>query len=232
VIVSVVVPLFNEAENVAPLQSEIETAVAGIAFELIFVDDGSTDETVQKIQCNDQVHLIKLGVNQGQSAAIYAGIMAAHAPFIAVIDGDLQNDPADIPRLLATLQNRKDVDLVCGYRVKRKDTFFKRLQSRIANRVKRLFTRDGVQDSGCSLKVMRQECREALILFNGMHRFMPALIGSFGFGVIEIPVDHRARLHGRSHYGFRDRAWRGLLDLFGVCWLLSRRRGIGKRPQG
>ena len=227
---SVVVPLLNEAENVAPLQAEIDSALADLDFELIFVDDGSTDHTVANIERNDRVRVIEQKANHGQSVAIYSGLIAARAPIIAMLDGDLQNNPADIPRLLATME--RGVDLVCGYRVRRKDTISKRIQSQIANRIRRLFTRDGVRDTGCSLKVMRSECRDALVLFNGMHRFIPALIRGAGYTVSEMPVDHRARGHGVSHYGFGNRAWRGLIDLFGVCWLLSRRHGLGNRMQG
>ena len=227
---SVVVPLFNEAENVALLQAEIDAALAGLAFELILVDDGSSDDTVGRIALHDRVRVIEFGANRGQSAALHAGVMAARAPVIAMLDGDLQNNPADIPKLLSKLE--EGVDLVCGYRVKRKDTMSKRLQGWIANWIRRFVIRDGIRDTGCSLKVMRQECREALVLFNGMHRFIPALIGGAGHTLAEMPVEHRARQHGKSKYGLSNRAWRGLIDLFGVRWLLSRRARLGKGMQG
>jgi dolichol-phosphate mannosyltransferase len=168
------------------------------------------------------VRLLEFEKNAGQSAAMHAGIFAARAPVIVMLDGDLQNDPADIPAMVATLA--EGWDLVCGWRAKRKDTSFKRLQSRIANAVRSRFVGDHVRDTGCTLKVMRRECREALLLFNGMHRFIPALIGGMGWRVTEVPVNHRPRVHGVSKYGFGNRALRATMDMFGVRWLNSRRR--------
>ena len=152
---------------------------------------------------------------------MFAGIHAARGEIIALIDGDLQNDPADIPRLLAEIA--KGADLACGYRAKRKDTTFKRLQSRVANFVRSRFTGDGVRDTGCTLKAMRRPCRDALFPFTGMHRFIPALIKGAGFTITEIPVNHRPRQHGVSKYGFGNRALRATMDMLGVRWLLSRR---------
>lgn len=218
--ISVVVPLFNEAENVAALVEEITAALAGRRVELILVDDGSTDGTVGAIPRLPQVRVLEFTENRGQSAAMHAGIMAAGAPVIALLDGDLQNDPADIPRMVAALDG--GYDLICGYRARRRDTAFKRLQSRIANFVRSRFTGDGVRDTGCTLKVMRRECRDALVLFRGMHRFIPALIRGAGWRIAEVPVNHRPRLHGVSKYGFGNRALRATVDMFGVRWLLSR----------
>lgn len=220
--VSIVIPLYNEEDNVAPLQAEVAAAMANTPYELILVDDGSSDDTLARIEKSKATRVLVMDNNCGQSAAMYHGIMRAKAPIIALLDGDLQNNPHDITKLIDALTD--GTDLVCGYRAKRKDTWSKRMQSRIANRIRRAFTRDGVRDTGCSLKVMRSECRDALVFFNGMHRFIPALIGGAGFGVSEMPVDHRPRKFGTSNYGFGNRAWRGLIDLFGVCWLLSRRR--------
>lgn len=217
---SVVVPLFNEEENVASLVGEICQALAGRNFEIVLVDDGSTDQTVARIPARTEVRVLEFAKNTGQSAAMYAGIHAARGAVIATLDGDLQNDPADIPRMLDELA--QGFDLVCGYRAKRKDTFFRRLQSRVANLVRSRFTGDGVRDTGCSLKVMRRECREALIPFKGMHRFMPALIKGMGYKISEVPVNHRPRLAGVSKYGFGNRALRATRDMFGVRWLLSR----------
>ncbi len=219
--ISIVVPLFNEEDNVVELQDQIGRALAGMDYELVLVDDCSTDQTVARVQPSDRVRLLCFEKNAGQSAAMHAGINAARGAVIATLDGDLQNDPADISAMLAKLDD--GYDLVCGYRAKRKDTTFKRLQSRLANAVRSRFVGDGVRDTGCTLKVMRSECREALTLFNGMHRFIPALIGSLGYRVTEMPVNHRARIHGVSKYGFGNRALRATTDMFGVRWLNSRR---------
>jgi dolichol-phosphate mannosyltransferase len=217
---SVVVPVFNEQENIAILQSELTTALAGIDHEIVFVDDGSTDQTAAKIEKTPRVRLIRFEQNRGQSAAIYAGAAAARGDVIVFIDGDLQNDPADISRLTAEIA--RGADLVCGYRQKRKDTVTKRLTSRIANFVRSRFTKDGVRDTGCTLKAMRRECVRTLIPFKGMHRFIPALVKGAGYRLVEIPVNHRPRRFGQSKYGFGSRAVRATVDMFGVRWLLSR----------
>lgn len=218
---SLVIPLYNEEGNVLPLIREIQQALAQIPFELILVDDCSTDATVSRIPAEPFIRVMVFARNCGQSAAMHAGIMAAKAPVIALLDGDLQNDPADIPALLQRLN--EGFDLVCGYRARRRDTPFKRLQSRIANFVRSRFTGDGVRDTGCTLKVLRTPCRDSLILFRGMHRFIPALIKGGGFRIAEMPVNHRARVSGVSKYGFGNRALRATTDMFGVKWLLSRR---------
>jgi dolichol-phosphate mannosyltransferase len=218
---SLVVPLYNEEENVKPMQLEIAEALDGIDYELVLVDDGSTDGTADNVEPGERVRLLRFEKNCGQSAAMYAGIYASRGEMIALIDGDLQNDPADIPKLLAEIENGSD--LACGYRAKRKDTKFKRLQSKIANKVRSRFVGDGIRDTGCTLKVMRRECREGLIPFTGMHRFIPALIKSMGYKLSEVPVNHRARQHGVSKYGFGNRAFRATRDMFGVRWLNSRR---------
>ena len=222
-LLSVVVPLYNEQDNVAELQREIAAALTGIDYELVLVDDGSTDATLARIQRGPNVRVLAFRQNAGQSAAMHAGINHARGSFIATMDGDLQNDPADIPAMLAMLNEGAGFDLVCGYRAKRKDTPFKRLQSRIANFVRSRFVGDGVRDTGCTLKLMRQPCREALLLFNGMHRFIPALIRNMGYRVTELPVNHRPRVHGVSKYGFGNRALRATTDMLGIRWLNSRR---------
>ena len=226
---SVVVPLYNEQDNVAELQKEIASALAGVEHELILVDDCSTDETLARIQRGPKVRVIEFAKNTGQSAAMYAGIMAAKGETIALLDGDLQNDPADVLKLLQLINN--GADLACGYRAKRKDTTFKRIQSRIANAVRSRFTRDGVRDTGCTLKVMRRECREALVPFYGMHRFIPALIKGLGYKVTEMAVNHRPRVAGVSKYGFGNRAWKATCDMFAVRWLLSRQVQIRIRRE-
>lgn len=218
--VSVVVPLFNEAENVPILQSELETALRDWDYEIIFVDDGSTDQTVARVNGNDRVRLLRFERNAGQSAAMYAGLHAARGEVIVLIDGDLQNDPADIPKLLAEIN--RGADLVCGYRAVRKDSTVKRITSRIANFVRSRFTKDGVRDTGCTLKAMRRECVHALVPFKGMHRFIPALVKGAGYTLVEVPVNHRPRKFGVSKYGLGNRAVHATVDMFGVRWLLAR----------
>ena len=219
--VSVIVPLFNEEENISILQSELRAALDGLDYEIVFVDDGSLDCTVERIETAPNVLLIRFEKNTGQSAAIYAGLQAARGANAVLIDGDLQNDPADIPRLLAEVA--RGADLVCGYRINRQDTLVKRLTSRIANAVRCRFTKDGVRDTGCTLKAIRRECISALVPFKGMHRFIPALIKGAGYRLVEIPVNHRPRRFGQSKYGLGNRALRATIDMFGVRWLLSRR---------
>jgi len=218
--VSVVIPLFNEQDNIESLQRELHAALRGLDYEIVFVDDGSKDETVRGVEVRPEVRLLAFEKNAGQSAAMYAGIHAARGRVIALLDGDLQNDPADIPLLLAEIE--KGADLVCGYRAKRRDTVVKRITSRVANFVRSRFTKDGVRDTGCTLKAMRRECREALVLFYGMHRFIPALVKGAGYRIVEIPVNHRPRTAGVSKYGLGNRAIKATVDMFGVRWLLSR----------
>lgn len=219
--ISVVVPLHNEQDNVAELQKQIEAALTGHHIEVLLVDDGSTDQTAARVIPSAHTRLLRFEKNSGQSAAMFAGIQAARGDVIATLDGDLQNDPADIPAMISKLD--EGFDLVCGYRARRQDSAFKRWQSRVANAVRSRFVGDGVRDTGCTLKVMRRDCREALVLFNGMHRFIPALIRAMGYRVTEMPVNHRARVHGVSKYGFGNRAWRATMDMIGVRWLNSRR---------
>ena len=219
--VSVVVPLFNEEENVPILQAELTAALGALDYEIIFVDDGSRDSTVQRIAPDSRVRVLQFERNAGQSAAMFAGLRAAHGAVAVLIDGDLQNDPADIPRLLAEIE--RGADLVCGYRAQRKDTVVKRITSRVANFVRSRFTKDGVRDTGCTLKAMKRECVAALVPFKGMHRFIPALVKGAGYRLVEIPVNHRPRKFGESKYGLGNRALRATMDMFGVRWLLSRR---------
>jgi dolichol-phosphate mannosyltransferase len=219
--VSVVVPLFNEEANVSLLQSELRDALGELDYEMIFVDDGSTDHTAERIEAAPTIRLIRFEKNSGQSAAIYAGLKAARGASLVLIDGDLQNDPADIPRLLAEIA--RGADLVCGYRAQRRDTLVKRLTSWIANAVRSRFTKDGVRDTGCTLKAMRRECASVLVPFKGMHRFIPALVKGAGYRLVEIPVNHRPRRFGQSKYGLGNRALRATIDMLGVRWLLARR---------
>lgn len=221
---SVVVPLFNEADNVALLQKEISFALEGCHYELILVDDGSTDSTVARIQRADHVRVLRFKRNSGQSAAMLAGMRAARGEAVVLLDGDLQNDPKDIPKLLSEIE--RGADLVCGYRQRRKDTLVKRLSSRIANFVRSRFVGDGIRDTGCSLKAMRHACVDALVPFKGVHRFIPAFVKHAGFRIVEIPVNHRPRQFGVSKYGLGNRAIRATLDMFGVRWLQSRRLNL------
>jgi dolichol-phosphate mannosyltransferase len=219
--VSVIVPVYNEEENVPILQAELRAALRGVDHEFIFVDDGSADRTVERIEAAPNVRVIRFERNAGQSAAIYAGLQAARGAILVLIDGDLQNDPADIPRLVDQIS--RGADLVCGYRAQRRDTLVKRLTSRIANAVRSRYTKDGVRDTGCTLKAMRRECLTVLFPFKGMHRFIPALIKDAGYRLVEIPVNHRPRRFGQTKYGLGNRAVRATIDMFGVRWLLSRR---------
>ena len=219
--VSVVVPLYNEEENISILQRELNEALTGLDYEIIFVDDGSSDETVSRIAADPRIRVLRFEKNVGQSAAIFAGLQAVRSEIAVLIDGDLQNNPADIPRLLAEIS--RGADLVCGYRTQRKDTVVKRITSRVANFVRSRFTRDGVRDTGCTLKAMRRDCIAALVPFTGMHRFIPALVKAAGFRLVEIPVNHRSRRFGQSKYSLGNRAVRATIDMFGVRWLLSRR---------
>jgi len=218
---SVVVPLYNEEANVLILQEELRAALKGLDYEIIFVDDGSVDRTAERIEAAGNIRLIRFEKNSGQSAAIYAGLTTARGATLVIIDGDLQNDPADIPKLLAEIA--RGADLVCGYRLKRRDTLVKRATSRIANAVRSRYTKDGVRDTGCTLKAIRRECVSTLLPFKGMHRFIPALVKAAGYRLVEVPVNHRARRFGQSKYGLGNRALRATIDMFGVRWLLSRR---------
>lgn len=219
--VSVVVPLYNEEENVPILQAELTAGLAGLDYEIVFVDDGSNDQTVERIASDARIRVLRFEKNAGQSAAMYAGLHFARGATVVLIDGDLQNDPADIPKLLAEIKS--GADLVCGYRLQRKDTFVKRATSRVANFVRSRFAKDGVRDTGCTLKAMRRECIQTLVPFKGMHRFIPALVKGAGYRLVEIPVNHRPRKFGLSKYGLGNRAIRATVDMFGVRWLLSRR---------
>jgi glycosyltransferase involved in cell wall biosynthesis len=201
---SVVIPLFNEEDNIAPLCEEVRAALEGLPFEIVLVDDKSTDQTLTRIPRLPEIRVIEFEKNTGQSAAMYAGIHAAKGEIIALMDGDRQNDPADMPEL------ERGFDLVCGYRANRQDSLSKKITSRIANAVRSRFTKDGVRDTGCTLKVMRAECREALLPFYGMHRFIPALIKGMGYRITEMAVNHRPRVAGVSKYGFGNRAFKAV----------------------
>lgn len=226
---SVVIPLYNEGENVPILQQEIRAALEGRSYELILVDDGSTDDTVRRIERTPEVRVLQFEKNAGQSAAMMAGMQAARGAAVVLLDGDLQNDPRDIPKLLAEID--QGADLVCGYRARRRDTVVKRITSRVANFVRSRFVGDGIRDTGCTLKAMRRECVGALVPFKGVHRFIPALVKNAGYKIVEVPVNHRARQYGVSKYGLGNRAVRATMDMFGVRWLQSRHVAYRIRPE-
>ena len=223
-ILSVVVPVRNEAANIASLVAEIAAALAGIAHEIVYVDDGSTDETSARLRALPAVRALRHRDSCGQSAAIATGVRAARGTWIATLDGDGQNDPADIPALLARAQSAgtEPALLVAGHRVDRRDTWVKRRTSRLANAVRGGLLGDATPDTGCGLKVFRRDAFLALPIFDHMHRFLPALFIRAGGRVVSVPVNHRPRLRGRSNYGTFDRMWVGIFDLVGMVWLQRR----------
>jgi dolichol-phosphate mannosyltransferase len=226
---SVVVPVKNEAENIAPLAAEIAEALGGVVtYEILYVDDGSTDATAAEIQylAREQLHLrlFRHGRSCGQSAALLTGVKAARGGWIATLDGDGQNDPADIPRLwrLARAAPADPPLLVAGWREKRHDSWSKRTASRIANRVRSQILGDATADTGCGLKLFPRALFLELPAFDHMHRFLPALVLRAGGTVRSVPVSHRPRRSGTSKYGVFDRLGVGIVDLFGVWWLQRR----------
>jgi dolichol-phosphate mannosyltransferase len=229
--VSVIVPVRNEAENIVPLVAEIAAAMAGRSFEVIYVNDGSTDGTDAELARLKLQHpwlrQIRHARSCGQSAALRTGLWAARGPLIATLDGDGQNDPAFLPQLIAKLeQSAPQLGLVAGQRVGRKATAFKRFQSRFANAVRGAILRDGTRDSGCGLKAFPRDVGLALPYFDGLHRFLPALVRREGRDIGYVDVVDRPRGHGVSNYGFWDRLWIGILDLCGVWWLIRRKRRV------
>ena len=224
-LLSVVVPAYNEDENVVPLAEEIVNALDGLpgGFELILIDDASTDATPRLIQQirDPRVRGVFHRLNCGQSAAVGSGFQAARGEWVATLDGDGQNDPADLPAMLAqAIQER--VDCVTGVRKKRQDTFVRRFSSKIANGFRNWITGDQVRDSGCGIRVVRRAALREIPVFNGMHRFLPTLLRGQGFTVLETEVNHRERLRGTSKYGVHNRLWRGIRDCFGIRWYLKR----------
>jgi dolichol-phosphate mannosyltransferase len=229
--ISVVVPVRNEAGNIAPLVAEIAAALHDRSFEIVYVNDGSRDATEQELRGlmaeRPWLRQIRHRESCGQSAAVRSGVAMARAPIVVTLDGDGQNDPAFIPALLAALeQDAPRVGLVAGQRVGRKDTGFKKLQSRIANAVRETVLKDGTRDTGCGLKAFHRDVFMSLPYFDGLHRFLPALVRRDGFDIGYVDVVDRPRRHGASNYGFWDRLWIGILDLAGVWWLIRRKRRI------
>ena len=228
--VSVVIPVCNEDENVLPLAREIHAALAGrYSFEQIFVDDGSTDKTGEMVlaaraQGMPEIRLLQHVARSGQSAAVATGVRHARGRWIATLDGDGQNDPADFPQLLdALLQPASPgLKLVMGNRTTRRDTWLRRFSSRVANGVRGWFLKDGTPDTGCGIKVFDRDVFMHMPRFRNMHRFMPALFQREGYEVISLPVNHRERTRGTSKYGLNNRLWVGIVDLWGLRWLISR----------
>ena len=227
---SVVVPVRNEADNVLPLVEEIHAALDGRAdFELIFVDDGSTDATAQRLAqaqaAFPRLRVVRHRRSYGQSTAVASGVRTARHPWIGTLDGDRQNDPADLPKLLDALRPGRrapDLAMVIGWRTSRHDSAVRRLSSRIANGVRARLLGDATPDTGCGLKVFPRELFLRLPFFDHLHRFLPALVQREGGQVVSVPVSHRARLAGVSKYGIHNRLWVGIVDLFGVMWLQRR----------
>ncbi|HXQ29874.1 MAG TPA: glycosyltransferase family 2 protein [Gemmatimonadales bacterium] len=225
---SVVIPVYNEEDSLATLLGELAAVLqaAGRTYEVVVVDDGSTDGSFSTLKdlkgLYPELHIIAFAANAGQTAAVAAGSRAAKGRVIVTLDADLQNDPADIPILLEALDSER-ASAVVGYRLERRDSVWKRVQSRVANAVRNGLTGDSVRDTGCSLKAFRADVLRSVPLYDGMHRFLPTLIRLQGGKVVECPVRHRARRFGRTKYGLRNRAVRALVDALGVRWLARRR---------
>jgi dolichol-phosphate mannosyltransferase len=223
---SLVIPLYNEEENVLPLVEQLNVALAGWSgsVEMLLVDDGSTDRTLDLLrraqEADPRVRIIHFRRNLGQTAAIAAGFFLARGIAVVTLDGDLQNDPAEIPRLVEML---KDWDAVCGIRIHREDGWWKRLSSRIGNGFRNWLTGDNIVDTGCTLKAYRGDCLRGLDLYHGMHRFLPTLVKMRGYRVTQVPVRHRPRLHGTTKYATWGRLVKGLGDVLAVRWMKKNR---------
>ncbi|MEW6131781.1 MAG: glycosyltransferase family 2 protein [Pseudomonadota bacterium] len=230
--ISIVVPVKNEEDNVEPLVREIAAALGNRAeFEIIYVNDGSTDGTprvLERLKSEfPMLRVITHRVSCGQSQAVATGVKHARHEWIATLDGDGQNDPADIPALIEVLSDPKqpaNLQLLAGWRNKRQDTFIRRLSSKVANGVRRRFLKDDTPDTGCGLKLFARATFLELPHFDHMHRFLPALVQRNGGAVVSVPVNHRPRERGTSKYGIHNRLWVGIVDLFGVAWLQRRVR--------
>ncbi|MBR0789504.1 glycosyltransferase family 2 protein [Bradyrhizobium manausense] len=227
--VSIVVPVRNEADNIAPLIAEITAALDGRwAYEIIYVNDGSTDATGERLAGlmaqRDNLRQLRHAKSGGQSAAVRSGVRAARGTIVATLDGDGQNNPAFLPDLIAAVEKGANVGLAAGQRVGRKDTGFKKFQSRVANKVRNAILQDGTRDTGCGLKAFRREVFLTMPYFDGLHRFLPALVRREGYDIAYVDVIDRPRHSGVSNYGFFDRLWIGIMDLAGVWWLIRRKK--------
>ena len=222
--ISIIIPLYNEVDNIEPLGSSIINAMQGQNYEVVFVDDGSTDGSTQKLRewCirHTNFRTIHFKKNAGQTAAMDAGFRHAAGKYVVSMDADMQNDPADIPKLLEKLNT---YDVVCGWRQKRNDPWIKRISSKVANYIRNKLSKEDIKDTGCSLKAYRRECLDHIKLYNGMHRFLPTLFKMEGFTVTEIVVNHYPRKFGKSKYGISNRAFRAFVDLLVVRWMKKRK---------
>lgn len=223
---SVVIPAYDEKDSLAPLLEEVRAALdgSGLGYEVLFVDDGSTDGSDRVLRdlraADPRVRVVSLARNAGQSAAMDAGFRRARGDVVVTLDADLQNDPADIPRVLGALDG---CDAVVGVRVGRRDGLVRRASSRVANFVRNRLSQESIVDTGCSLKAFRRTALSRIVLYDGMHRFLPTLLKMQGFRVREVPVGHRPRRHGRSKYGIGNRLLPSFLDLLAVRWMKRRR---------
>lgn len=225
---SIIVPVFNEAPNILPLAREVHAAMSssGQSYELLFVDDASTDDTALQVaeaqRTFSEVRGLRLQQRTGQSGALWTGIHATTSPVVATLDGDLQNDPRDLPRLLREL---KDCDFVCGVRCKRCDSWVRRVSTRVARWARRKVLKVDFTDTGCAVRVFRRSVLDGLFAFDGLHRFLPVLVHANGARTKQLPICHRPRTAGCSKYGVWNRLGRGIYDLIAVCWWLKRRIG-------
>ncbi len=222
--ISLVIPLYNEVDNIEPLGNSIISAMQGQSYEVVFVNDGSTDGSTERLKewCAQRPNFRTLNFrkNAGQTAAMEAGFKHAAGKYVVSMDADMQNDPADIPKLLEKLNG---YDMVCGWRQKRNDPWIKRISSKVANNIRNRLSDEDIRDTGCSLKAYRRECLDHIKLYNGMHRFLPTLFKMEGFTVAEIVVNHRPRKFGKSKYGISNRAFRAFVDLLVVRWMKKRK---------
>ncbi|TWB04553.1 glycosyltransferase family 2 protein [Bradyrhizobium stylosanthis] len=227
--VSIVVPVRNEADNIVPLIEEITEALDGRwDYEIIYVNDGSTDATGERLKAvmaqRSNLRQLRHVRSGGQSAAVRSGVRAARGAIVATLDGDGQNNPAFLPDLISAVEKGAKVGLAAGQRVGRKDTGFKKFQSRVANKVRNAILQDGTRDTGCGLKAFRRDVFLMMPYFDGLHRFLPALVRREGFDIAYVDVIDRPRRSGVSNYGFFDRLWIGIMDLAGVWWLIRRKK--------
>lgn len=222
--ISIVIPLYNEVDNIEPLGHSVMNVMQGRNYEVIFVNDGSTDGSTEKLKewCAKHANFraMHFKKNAGQTAAMDAGFRNAMGKYVVSMDADLQNDPADIPKLLEKLNT---YDMVCGWRQKRNDPWIKRISSKVANFIRNKLSKEDIKDTGCSLKAYRRECLNRIKLYNGMHRFLPTLFKMEGFTVTEIVVNHYPRKFGKSKYGISNRAFRAFIDLLVVRWMKKRK---------